>query len=79
MYETRQQYEEILHDKLILLEWAVGHPIRHGDPGLCPRCHNPGTYDVDGLGFDLVAGNSIYYSTVFNEWRCRTCDFRLCT
>ncbi|NIQ98458.1 MAG: hypothetical protein GWO11_08625 [Desulfuromonadales bacterium] len=78
MYENKQQYEEILRDKVIMLEWAVGHPIHHGDAGLCPRCSSSGTFDIEGLGFDAESGNSIYYSTVFNEWRCRRCDFRLC-
>jgi hypothetical protein len=78
MYESKEQYEAIIRDKLIVLEWATGQSIHHGDPGLCPLCHSPGTFDIEGLGFDLAAGNSIYYSTVYNEWRCRICDFRMC-
>jgi hypothetical protein len=30
------------------------------------------------LGFLRGVRNSIYYSTVFNEWRCRICDYRMC-
>lgn len=76
MYENREEYELIVRQRLIALEWAMGHSVRHGDPGLCPRCGLMGVFDVEGLGFGR--DNSIYYSTVYNEWRCRFCDYRTC-
>lgn len=76
MYESREEYEAIVRRHLLALEWLIGHSVRHGDRGTCPRCHLSGTFDVEGLGFG--EGNSIYYSTVRNEWRCRMCDFRMC-
>ena len=76
MYENRQQYEAIVRKEVVVLEWAEGHPIEHGDPAECPNCGMPGQYDIHGLGFPPDVDNSIYYSTVFNEWRCRICDYR---
>lgn len=78
MYENRHQYEAIVREKVLFLEWAVGHRIEHGDLGICPHCGREGQYDLDGLGFTVDEANSIYYSTVFNEWRCRICDYRIC-
>ncbi|MBE0599157.1 MAG: hypothetical protein IH614_18075 [Desulfuromonadales bacterium] len=74
MYENKEEYEAIVRRRLIALEWAVGHPIEHGAGGLCPRCGLSGNFDVEGLGFSR--GNSIYFSTVYQEWRCRVCDYR---
>ena len=76
MYENREEYEIIVRQRLIGLEWAIGRSIRHGEDGACPRCGLSGVFDVEGLGFGR--GNSIYYSTVYNEWRCRICDYRAC-
>lgn len=78
MFETRKEYEAIVRHQTLLLEWAAGRRIRHGDRGVCPRCGTVGRFDLDGPGFAPGAGNSIYYSTVFNEWRCRICDYRIC-
>ena len=78
VYETRAEYETLLKDEVILLEWQLGHSVRHGNFGLCPRCRGEGNFDLEGLGFDSGADNSIYYSTVYGEWRCRRCDFNMC-
>jgi len=77
MYETRSEYEDVVKRQVVFLEWAVGRRIRHGDGARCPRCGAKGCYDLDGLGFASHC-NSIYYSTVFNEWRCRFCDYLIC-
>jgi hypothetical protein len=76
MYESKRQYEAIVREKVLVLEWAEGHRIEQGEEGECPACGMPGQYDIDGLGFSADVGNAIYYSTVFNEWRCRICDYR---
>lgn len=78
MRENRKTYEAIVREKVLILEWAAGHRVRHGDAGVCPNCGADGQFDLEGLGFDADAGNSIYYSTVFDEWRCRICDFLIC-
>ncbi len=78
MYENKEEYEVVVKREVVLLEWALGRRIRHNEGGLCPKCGNAGTFDIKGLGFDSHTGNSIYYSTVFNEWRCRLCDYRMC-
>ncbi len=78
MYESKEQYEALVKEKVILLEWTLGHSIHHQDLGVCPRCGNWGQFDIRGLGFPPSIGNSIYYSTVFDEWRCRVCDYRIC-
>lgn len=78
MYETREEYEKLVRREAALLEWAIGRKIRHGQVDLCPRCGQDGCFDLDGLGFAPGECNSIYFSTVFNEWRCQICDFRMC-
>ena len=77
VYETRQEYESVVKRQVVVLEWALGRRVRHGESGLCPRCGMEGCFDLDGLGFARDC-NSLYYSTVFNEWRCRVCDYRMC-
>ncbi len=77
MYETRSRYQQIVDDKVMVLEAFYGHPIRHGQKSTCLRCHEEGYYDLKGLGFAPGGGNAIYYSTVFYEWRCRLCDYRM--
>ena len=77
MYENRQQYEAIVKDKTLILETFYGYPIRHGDADVCLRCGEEGNYDLGGLGFSPKRGNAIYYSTVYQEWRCRLCDHRM--
>jgi hypothetical protein len=77
VYETRQEYESVVKRQVVLLEWALGRKVRHGELGRCPRCGGKGCFDLDGLGFAHDC-NSVYYSTVFNEWRCRRCDYLMC-
>jgi hypothetical protein len=77
MYETRDEYEGVVKRQVVFLEWALGRTIRHGEVARCPRCGMKGCFDLDGLGFAPDC-NSIYYSTVFNEWRCRVCDYLMC-
>jgi len=77
MYETREEYEYLVKGQVVRLEWALGHSIRHGDFVRCPRCGKKGCFDLNGLGF-LRDCNSVYFSTVFNEWRCRFCDYLMC-
>jgi hypothetical protein len=77
MYETRNEYERVVKRQVVFLEWSLGQSIRHGEPARCPRCGMMGCFDLDGLGFTSDC-NSIYYSTVFNEWRCRVCDYLMC-
>lgn len=74
MYETRKEYECVVARQVVLLEWSIGGRVRHGDAARCPRCGGKGCFDLDGLGFARDC-NSVYYSTVFNEWRCRICDY----
>lgn len=78
MYESGEQYMAVVRQKLLSLEKYVGHRVSHGEAGLCPKCGKDGTYDIDGLGFS-GGDNSIYYSTVYYEWRCRVCDFKSCS
>ncbi|BCR06321.1 hypothetical protein DESUT3_33900 [Desulfuromonas versatilis] len=78
MYENKEQYETLVREKVVLLEWSLGHRIHHQDTGSCPRCGSWGQFDIQGLGFAAGIGNSIYYSTVYDEWRCRVCDYRMC-
>jgi hypothetical protein len=72
MYESGDKYLEIVRQEVQLLEKTKHCKVSHGEPGFCPRCHKTGTWDIASKGFNF--GNSIYYSTVFNEWRCRACD-----
>jgi hypothetical protein len=76
MYESKKDYESLVRREVVTLEWALHRRIRHRDRALCPRCGRFGRFDLEGLGFMAGVGNSIYYSTVYNEWRCRICDFR---
>ena len=76
MYETVEQYREIVRSQVVLLEKSCHCRISNGDTGLCPRCGEFGIWDIASKGFIHHDGNSIYFSTVFNEWRCRVCDAR---
>jgi hypothetical protein len=78
MYETKRTYEALVQRQVVQLEWALHRRIRHHDRARCPRCGRSGRFDLEGLGFLRGVRNSIYYSTVFNEWRCRICDYRMC-
>ena len=75
MLENKEEYEAILKEKVIILEGTLDRPIHHGDIGYCPKCRAIGNFDLEGLGFSPGPDISIYYSTVFNEWRCQHCDF----
>lgn len=74
MYDTRKGHERLVKRQVVLLEWSLGRGIRHGEFVRCPRCGKKGCFDLDGHGF-LRDCNSVYLSTVFNEWRCRVCDY----
>ena len=76
MYETSEQYREIVRREVLVLEKACHCHIADGQSGFCPRCGEYGTWDIETKGFIDRYGNSIYYSTVFYEWRCRICDIR---
>lgn len=76
MYESRNEYDRIVKDKVKILETFYGYPIRHGTADVCLRCGAEGRYDLYGLGFLSNGGNAIYYSTAFMEWRCRLCNCR---
>lgn len=78
MYETREEYEALVRRQVVRLERRLGRGVRNGAAALCPRCGIEGCFDLDGLGFAPGECNSIYFSTVFDEWRCRVCDFRMC-
>lgn len=78
MYETSKEYREVVRREVITLEWALHRRIGHRDRACCPRCGQSGRFDLDGIGFGVGLGNSIYFSTVFGEWRCRICDHRMC-
>jgi len=78
MLENRENYEALLRDQVSILEWSLGHRVAHGEAGVCPKCGQWGHYDLDGLGFDPAVDNAIYYSTVFDQWRCQVCDFKIC-
>ena len=78
MYETLEQYREIVRREVRILEKACKCRVADGEHAFCPRCGAYGTWDIETKGFISAYGNSIYYSTVFNEWRCRICDMRRC-
>lgn len=74
MYETKERYHEIVMREVVALERNSHNSITHGELGCCPRCGKIGTWDIASKGFNY--SNSIYYSTVFYDWRCRNCDTR---
>lgn len=76
MYETEEEYRILVRRELLNIEKSSRCTIGDGDMGLCPRCGEDGIWDIAGKGFGDGYGNSIYYSTVFNEWRCRICDMQ---
>jgi len=78
MNETSNEYESLIRREVASLERELRCRVRHLGRAFCPRCGESGRFDLKGLGFILGGGNSIYYSTVFNEWRCRVCDYRMC-
>jgi hypothetical protein len=77
MYENREEYSRIVGIEVRALETSLRCRIRHGYEGVCPRCGSAGNFDLGELGFDRKIGNPIYFSTVFNHWRCGLCDFRI--
>ena len=74
MYESNEQYREIVRREVLVLEKVYHCKISNGDVGFCPRCGKHGIWDIATKGFIRNYGNSIYYSTVFNEWRCSICE-----
>ena len=74
MYETKEQYQAIVRREVKKLENLCHYSISAGGPGLCPRCGREGIWDIASKGFIHHMGNSIYFSTVVNEWRCGICD-----
>jgi hypothetical protein len=74
MYETKEQYQQIVTREVQKLEQWCHYRISPGEPGLCPRCGREGIWDIASKGFIHHMGNSIYFSTVVNEWRCGICD-----
>lgn len=78
MYETPEQYRKIVAREVLILEKLRHYSIAHGESGFCPRCGEYGTWDIATKGFMSDYDNSIYYSTVTYEWRCRVCDFKRC-
>lgn len=76
MYESKEQYQEIVRREVQKLERSCNYRISAGEPALCPRCGREGIWDIATKGFIHHMGNSVYYSTVFNEWRCGICDAR---
>jgi len=79
MYESTEKYLKIVRQEVQLLEKTRNCRICDGTAGLCPRCGACGTWDIETKGFIREYGNSIYYSTVFYDWRCRACDIRKLT
>ncbi|PLX80897.1 MAG: hypothetical protein C0616_06700 [Desulfuromonas sp.] len=78
MYESRSQYRKLVEKQVKTLESELGYKVRQGQTDFFPRCMTTGKYDLHSLGFIPGVGNSIYFSSVFNEWRCRVCDFKMC-
>jgi hypothetical protein len=78
MYETKERYLEIVRAEVRKLEASCHCRVVDGEEGFCPHCGEHGTYDIETKGFVDAYGNSIYYSTVSYEWRCRICDIRRC-
>lgn len=74
MYESHEEYKVIVQREVQLLEKRIHRRILNGEQGTCPRCGRDGIWDVATKGFIHHLGNSIYYSTVFNQWRCGVCD-----
>ena len=74
MYESNEQYREIVRREVLVLEKTHNCKISNGEAGFCPRCGKYGIWDIATRGFIRNYGNSIYYSTVFNEWRCNICE-----
>ena len=77
MYESKEAYQTQVRRETAKLEWVLGRTIKHKQMGVCPKCQTVGHFDLDGLGFSPGVDNSIYFSTVFDEWRCRMCDLRM--
>lgn len=77
MYKTREENESLVQQKVVLLEWSLSRSIRHGESVRCPWCGKNGCFDLNGPGF-LRDRNSVYFSTVFHERRCRFCNYLVC-
>ncbi len=71
MNVERGTYESIAKEKAWRLAEMVSHPVTHGGEGFCPRCSHAGLYDLQGFG---VSGESIFYSTADEKWRCMSCE-----
>lgn len=78
MYEIPDEYRAIVKREILALERETHCHVVDGENAFCPRCGEFGTWNIEGKGFVGAYGNSIYYSTVFNQWRCRICDIRRC-
>lgn len=76
MYESEEAYQAVMKRERLVLENRCRCRIVDGYPGLCPSCGERGTWDIAGRGFGEGYGNSIYYSTIFHQWRCRFCEMR---
>lgn len=76
MYESKEHYLEIVSREVQKLEETCQYKIANGELGYCPRCGRQGIWDIDTKGFIHTMENSVYYSTVFNQWRCGICDNR---
>jgi hypothetical protein len=74
MYESNREYVGIVLTEKAKLGAELGIAIHHGDAGVCPHCKRPGKFDIASKGFDFPQDNSIYYSTVWNEWHCEDCE-----
>lgn len=74
MYESHEEYKVIVQREVQTLEKRIHSKVSNGEQGTCPRCGRDGIWDVATKGFIHHLGNSIYYSTVFNQWRCGICD-----
>ncbi len=77
MYESKKEYQARVRSESTKLEWVLGRSIKHKQLGFCPKCQSVGHFDLEGLGFSPELDNAIYFSTVFDEWRCRMCDLRM--
>ena len=74
MYESHEEYKAIVQLEVQTLEKRIHSKVSNGEQGTCPRCGRDGIWDIATKGFIHHLGNSIYYSTVFNQWRCGICD-----
>jgi hypothetical protein len=76
MVEIKRVYEALVKKKVKELGEIVEDPIIQGVEGVCPNCGHFGYYDLEGLG---LSASSIFYSAATGGWRCRMCEFDLCS